>query len=263
MLERAITFSKGPLLLITILVLAYGLRSQSVESDIAYRARGDRWEGTIQPKRSGNKIELMSAIVDYREESPEMPASLAIGFYLREKSPVSVSVRGVRVAEDYWMNEVRPKQSWAPGFGNEFRWRTSEVIQKLPAKIGSMYDLGVIVCLDPSCDTTDNLIMRVAPAVFYHSDFPRSIDGYRFTFKPIERESLTFNLYEDLNGDSKGAPILSRVFSDAPAGVPFNVRFDAPAHQGWYQLKLNGLTRYDKEAVSKTIRFYHAQVPTK
>jgi hypothetical protein len=261
MLERAISRGKGPFLLVTMLILAYVLQSQSIEKDIAYRARGDRSEGTVQPKRSGNKIELMSAVVDYQEESSTIPASLAIRFYLPDNSPVSVSVRGVRVAEDYWMNEVHPKKDWAPGFGNEFRWQTSEVIQKLPAK--SMYDFGVVVCLEPRCDTTDNLVMKVAPAVFFYSDFPRSINGYRFTFKPIERENLTLNLYEDLNGDSKGTPIVSQVFSDVPAGVPFDMPFPAPTREGWYQLKLNGVTRYDKEDVAKTIRFYHAQVRTK
>jgi hypothetical protein len=263
LMRRNLTFGKVACSLATLATFVSGLWPQSIEKDITYRARGDRWEGTIQPKKSGNKIELMSAMVDYEEGASTIPLSVAIRFYLTDKSPVSVSVRGIRVAQDYWMNQVRPTKDWAPGFGNEFRWATSDVIQKLSPKIESIYDFGVLVCLDRDCDTTDNLIMKVAPAVLYYSDFPKSLDGYRLTFKPIARESLTFNLYADLNGNPTGAPIQSQVFPDVPAGVPFNVQFKAPTREGWYQLRVQGVTRYDNEDVAKTIRFYHAQVRAK
>ena len=100
-----------------------------------YQSRGDRWEGTIQPKKSGNKIELLSAIVDSQEPSSAIPPSLAIRFYLKDNSPVSVTVRGVRAAENYWMNNVRPPRDWKPGFGNEFPLRDddrSDILQVFP-----------------------------------------------------------------------------------------------------------------------------------
>jgi hypothetical protein len=248
-----------------VLILACQMWAQSAKEDTEYRARGDRSEGTIQPRKSGNAIELMSATVDYQEPSSAMPASLAIRFYLKDRSPVSVSVRGVRVAEDYWMNDVHPKKDWEPGFANEFRWPTSEVIQTLMAlePIDSMYDLGVVVCLGASCQTTDDLILSVAPAIFYYSRIPTAIGGYRFTFKPITHESLTFNLYEDVNGDSKGASVWSQVYPDVEPGVPFNVLVSMPSNPGWYQLQVTGIKRFSKEEVRKTIRFYHAQAPTK
>jgi hypothetical protein len=250
-------------LLATILVLASAVCPQAIQKELEYKDRGDRWEGIIQPKKSGNKIELMSAIAAYQETSSAIPASLAIRFYLKDQSPVSVTVRGVRVAENYWMNNVRPPKEWEPGFGNEFRWPTSDVIQQLKAQVASMYDFGVVVCLGTTCDTTDNLTMTVAPVFFYYSTLPKSIDSYLFTFKPIARESLIFKLFEDFNGDSKGPALTSQVFSDVPAGVPFNVLFDAPKREGWYQLKAAGITALSQEDVTKTIRFYHAQVRTK
>jgi hypothetical protein len=91
------------------------------------------------------------------------------------------------------MDKVQPHKSWERGFNNDFRWPTSEVIQKL-GTISSMYDLGVLICLGQNCETTDGLVVTVAPAVFYYSSLPTSISGYRFTFKPIAHESLTFTL---------------------------------------------------------------------
>ena len=245
---------------VIVLGLSLGAWCQPIDNDLEYRFRGDRSEGIIQPKKSGNSIELMSALVDYQEESSTIPASLAVRFFLKEPTTASVSVRGLAVAQSYWMNNVHPKTNWKTGFGNEFRWPTSAVIQKLK-DLKNMYDLGVLVCLGQSCETTDDLIVTVSPAIFYYSSTPRSISAYRFTFKPISHESLTFTLYQDVNGDAKGAPITSQVFSDVDPGVPFNVFVGAPPHVGWYQLQVIGLKRFSKENVSKTVRFYHSPAP--
>jgi hypothetical protein len=253
---------KGFSLWAAVVLLGVGAWSQSVPLNLQYKARGDRSEGVIQPKKSGDAIELISAMTDYQEVSSTMPASLAVRFYLKELTNAAVSVRGIRVAQDYWMNNVQPPKNWERGFNNEFRWPTSTVIQQL-GMIRNMYDLGVVVCLGPNCETTDDLVVTVAPAILYTSRLPSSISGYRFTFKPITHESLSFNLYQDVNGDAIGSPLESQVYSDVDPGIPFNVALNAPTREGWYQLQVSGTKMYSDELVSKVIRFYNARVVTK
>jgi hypothetical protein len=242
----------------TIIFLAFAGTRQPEQNDISYRVRGDRYEGIVQPKRSGNSIELISAMADYHEANVTIPSSLAVRFYLKEPTKATVSVRGIRVAQNYWMNTIQP-HNWERGFNNEYRWPTSEVIQKLE-EIKTMYNLGVVVCLGANCDTTDDLVLTVAPAILYSSNLPNVIAGYQFTFKPVAHENLTFNVYQDVDGNATGETIASRIFSDVPPGLPFNVHFDSPKHEGWYQLQVSGVKLYSEESVSKVIRYYHAPV---
>jgi hypothetical protein len=246
----------------TILLLVFAGMCLPEQDDISYRSRGDRSEGIVQPKRSGNSIELISAMADYHEANVTIPPSLAVRFYLKEPTKANVSVRGIRVAQYYWMNEVHPHKNWARGFDNEFRWPTSEVIQKLK-EIKTMYDLGVVVCLGANCETTDDLFVTVAPAILYSSSLPNVVAGYQFTFKPIAHENLTFKLYQDLDGTATGAIMDSKSFSDVDPGIPFNVHFDSPKSEGWYQLQVSGVKLYSEEPVSKVIRYYHAPVVAK
>jgi hypothetical protein len=239
--------------------LATAALPQSAETSLAYKPRGDRYEGLIEPRKSGNGIELISATVNYQEPGVIMPSTIAIRFYMKDPTKVFVTVRGVKAAEDYWMNEVHPQKQWEAGLDNVFRWSTSEVLQKLQAlgSLNSVYELGVVVCLGTECDASDTLQESVAPAFLYYSGVPTLVDAYRFTFKPITHESLTFNLYSEVNGEIQITPIESQVYSDVEPGEPFNVELKAPNRDGWYQLKVNGIKRISKERVEKTIRFYH------
>jgi hypothetical protein len=229
------------------------------KNDLEYMDRGDRSEGVIQPKTSGNDLELVSSLVDYTEGSSSLPGVLIIRFYMQRPGDAFITVRGVRVAQDYWMNKVHPSRPWRPGFDNEFRWRTDEVLQKLKA-VESMYDLGVVVRLGRDVGVTDFVEERVAPAYFYYSQLPSSVVGYRFTFKPITYEVLRCDVFREMNDNAVGPAIFSQVFPSVEPGVPFNIEWkNAAAEDGWYKLVVSGQKKYSKDPVDKVVHFYHVK----
>jgi len=202
---------------------------------------------------------LVSAMVEYQESTSVIPEKVAIRFYLKDRVQTSIAVRGVRVSQDYWMNKVRPPKEWQQGFGNEFSWKTGDVIQKLKA-VKSIYDLGVVARLGQELEVTDAVEERVAPVIFYYSKLPTTVAGYRFTFKPITYETLRCDFYQEVNGVAEGNSVLSQVYPNVEPGIPFNVEWDSStATDGWYQLKVTGIKRYSKEPVDKIVHFYHSR----
>ena len=98
--------------------------------ELQYQNRGNWYEG-IKPKAvSGYDIELISVLVDYSEDSPTLPDQAKVRFYLpHEKEPVFLTVRELDYKYFYWMDRVRPQDSWDKGYENVFQWPTKTVLQ--------------------------------------------------------------------------------------------------------------------------------------
>src|SRR5262249_10256972 len=162
------------------------------ETALEYQNRGNRYEGVKPKPVSGYDIELISAIVDYKEEVVQLPERLKVQFYLKQPSKVYLTVRELDYTYYYWMARVQRAQPCRLGFDNAFDWPTREVIQSLGHI--TMYDLGVVARLDKLEPSKSEL---VAPVIFYHSHIPTVIQGYLFTFKTSGDARLTCVVYKE------------------------------------------------------------------
>lgn len=242
-----------------VLLIFLRLAAPLPQGDFNYRPRGDRSEGLVQPKASGNDLELVSAVANYVEPETSLPDALTIQFYLPDTIDAYITVRGVRVAQDYWMNRVRPRHPWTKGFDNRFSWSTDDVLRPLKI-VESMYDLGVVVRLGKDEGVTDFVEERVAPAFFYHSQLLASVTGYRFTFKPITYEQLDWSVFREQDGHTLGIAISSGTLPRVEPGVPFVIEWDSnSAKEGWYKLVVKGRKQYSGGPVDKVVHFYHAK----
>jgi len=213
---------------------------------LAYQNRGNRHEGLKPKPVSGYDIELLSALVDYREPSSSWPPTLHLKFYLPTDEPVFVIVRQPRPKTAYyWLEKVVPP-SWQPRAFNEYTWPTEPVLRNLTSETPD--DLGVVVRLrqeDPSRRET------VAPAALFHTQPPTAANGYRFTFKTNGTAYVTGKIYR---GDKE---IYQRPQNRERAGSPFTLSWDAKGQpEGEYRLALSGY--FDNNiALAKEVVFYH------
>jgi hypothetical protein len=214
---------------------------------LQYQNRGNRFEGLKPKPVSGYDIELLSALVDYREPSPAWPPMLHLKFYLPAAEPVFVTVRQPRPKTAYyWLDKVVPPAPWRPLAINEFTWPTEPVLRKLTSV--TMGDLGAVVRLrqqDPSKRE------RVAPAALFHTQPPSSASNYRFTFKTNGTAFVTCTVYrgDDVMGQ--------RTQNQEKAGSPFIVDWKSQGQpDGEYRLELTGYFDNNVE-LAKEVVFYH------
>lgn len=231
---------------VTLLLTALPLLAQ-YEPALQYQSRGNRYEGLKPKPVSGYDIELLSALVDYREPSPTWPQTLRLKFYLPADEPVFVTVRQPRPRTTYyWLDKVVPTAPWRPREFNEFPWSTEPVLRKLPSV--TLEDLGAVVRLrqeDPSRRET------VAPAALFHSQPPKAVNGYRFTFKTNGTAYVTGRIYQ---GDKE---VYLRPQNRERAGSPFTMSWDAKGQpEGEYRLELSGYFDNNIE-LAKEVVFYH------
>ena len=106
---------------------------------IQYQNRGNRYEGVKPEPVSGDDIELISARVNYQEETQQLPDLFKLKFFLQIQVEVYVIVREIEYKRYYWMDKVQPPEPWKAGFDNAFEWSTKGVFQQL-SDLG-MYDL--------------------------------------------------------------------------------------------------------------------------
>ncbi len=97
----------------------------SYQADLKYQDRGNRYEG-IKGSPVSDRVELISALIDYNEDSGPLPEKFKLRFYLSEQSKVFVTVRELDNRRNYWMDRIRPSTAWHRGFGNQFEWPTQE-----------------------------------------------------------------------------------------------------------------------------------------
>ncbi|MGH8578740.1 MAG: hypothetical protein ACREVK_00995 [Gammaproteobacteria bacterium] len=221
------------------------------QEDLDYQKRGNRYEG-IKPKPvSGFDIELLSARIDYRDNTDSVGERFQVRFYLEHPAPAHLVVRELDNEHYYWLDKVEPKSPWQPGFANVFDWPTADVIRQLDGL--KLYDLGVVVRLD---EPEPGAIEHVAPVMLYQSQQPTEVKGYVFTFRLRDEANVKGTVYNE----SSGKPLFVQDLGRQRGGRPFTVRWGltaTPARAGAYKLVLAGYVLGTNDPVSQVVHFYH------
>ena len=232
-----------PVLLFTMHIpLVYG-------GGLDYQDRGDRWEGVTPNPVAGSDIELLSALVNYRERWQPIPPNCNVKFYLQNANKVdlTLTVQELHPKRFYLMNRVIPNPSWQSGINN-FQWATNVVIKPLHLNIAK---LGIVARLKP---VTNRETESVAPVILYHTSSPTKINGYLFAFKVGGSAKLSYAIYQ---GNSQ-VPLVENDLGKQSVGIPFVVSWDSSkAPAGSYELIIQGHFRRDFKEVRKSVHFYH------
>ena len=132
------------------------------QAALTYRSRGRYSEGIRTAPSTGETLDLISALVDYREPYKDLPAAFRAMFYLPKQASVYLAIREVEARYYYWL-DMQPDPGWQAASANRFEWPTGTVIRSLKWKEGaplSLDDLGATARLDsPDPGTME----RVAP----------------------------------------------------------------------------------------------------
>jgi hypothetical protein len=140
---------------------------------LQYRERGNRWEGLKPKPVHGYDIELLSALVDYREPSQGWPPTLHLKFFLPTAGPVAITVRQPRPKTIYyWLDKVVPPAAWRPQAFNEYVWPTEPVLKQLGSSVAPE-DLGAVVRLRQGPSKQE----KIAPAALFHTQAPAAATG--------------------------------------------------------------------------------------
>jgi|SRR5215213_3955856 len=226
-----------------------GYVSTNTQQDLSYRDRGNRFEGVKRPQVGSYDIELLSALVDYKDKSQGVPPSIKVSFFLKDSSKPFLVARELDVQYYYWMDRVYG-QNWQNDSLNHFVWPTAEVIQQLKG-IQSVYDLGILVRLNNQSPTKEE---NVAPVILYTDTIPSTITGYLFTFKTNGPSRLACQIYREGND----SPLFTQNFARVWGGQPKTVQWSsANVEDGWYRLVISGSFRNNNDPIDKVVRFYH------
>jgi hypothetical protein len=241
--------------LVALVLIGHTPTAPAQDDALRYQPRAQRNEG-IKPKLVGGfDIELLSARVDYQDTPNQLGERLQVRFFLPKRGDVHLVVRELDYLHYYWLDNARPTTPWDVGF-NAFAWPTADVLQRLPAPPLRAYDLGVVARLDrPEPGAAE----KVAPVVFYQSQFPERASAYVFHFRLREAAKVKADVFKLGNP----TPIVSIDLGRQRGGRPFSVRWDAtspPAPEGAYKLVLSGYMLSNSDPVSQTVEFYHRPV---
>jgi hypothetical protein len=224
--------------------------SVNAQDDLSYQRRADRYEG-IKPKPvSGFDIELLSALIDYRDHPEKLGERFHVRFFLPRSEDVHIVVRELDYRNYYWLDRVKPHAGWKAGFGNVFDWPTSAVLQPLGMH---MSELGVVARREHE---RPSAVEKVAPVLFYQSQFPSRVPGYVFHFRLREDAKIKGAIYPAAGGD----PIVSLDLGRQRGGRQFALKWDvssAPAPEGSYKLVVSGYLLSSNDPVSQVVEFYH------
>ena len=237
-----------------IIVLALLIPTASMAGqELQYQCRGNYYEGIKLKPVSGNRIELISALVDYNDNEGIVPSQIMLKFYLKEKKEVFITVRELDYKYYYWMDKIYEKrQPWQIGFNNIFSWPTQRVVKKL--KDLTIKKLGAIVRVGKS---RPSMVEEVAPAILYKSDLPARINGYLFTLKTIGDAHLRYSIYKEGNSEL----IYTKQIQMQRGGRPFTFHWNAQnSKNGWYRLVVKGYLLYNNSTIDQIILFYHQPI---
>lgn len=215
---------------------------------LKYQPRGDRWEGIApSPAWGSEDIELLSAIVDNRENWWKTPPKCKLKFYLPNRTEVDLRVQELRPQHYYKMDQINPNPYWQQGF-NDYQWATDEVLKPLGLKLGQ---LGVVARLKkPVSRDTEH----VAPVIFYQTNPPTTINGYLFTFQISGQARLSYAVYQHGNE----LPIAEGSLGKQSARKPFVVFWDSSqAPEGFYELVVDGYFLNNFMLIYQAVNFYH------
>lgn len=231
------------------------------EHHLDYQQRCDqsgcnRYEGVKASPIKGEDLVLIAAMVDWQEQPSRLPTQpLKLNFFLQdENTDVDVTVREIDNQYFYVMDSVKPAVSWRKGFRNEFAWTTQTVLQELNKNM-DMYELGVLAQeKTKEKSKTSDFDLKVAPAILYHTALPKTVEAYRFTFKPGEDARLTCTIARQ----GGKTTVLEQFIPHAVGGRPLSIRWDASkAGQGTYVLTVDGYSLFTGDPFQQKIAFYH------
>jgi len=224
--------------------------SACLYADLEYKNRGDRFEGKRSVPVSGAYIELISATVDEPTGTEGLPEHLRVKFFLPHTIPVFITVRELKNKHYYWLDKVKPRKRWRPGFDNQFSWSSTEVLQHLDAM--KLAKLGALVRLE---EENRSMKERVAPAVFYSSVSPTHVKAYRFVFILGRVASLRCRI---IKIDTPDEPLFHEYRRKALAIKPMFLDWDSSeATEGWYRLTIDGRVKGTIEEWIYSVEFYH------
>lgn len=223
-----------------------------------YGSRGFYKEGVRrEPSTGAGNLYLLSALIDYDEPYPNLPANFRASFYLPANAgkdgPVYLTIREQSLAYYYWLDDVQPPGGWQPGRINRFEWPTEKVVRHLNyRKEDGPLSLGKLAAAARLGRKTPGNIERVAPVALYHSRPPQSAEGYRFVFRPDRKMRLTLQVFQE----GSAAPLDTQRFPSVPAELPKEFRFTAKGWpDGWHRLTVTGYA--EDGQVNVDVHFYH------
>lgn len=218
-----------------------------------YQDRGNRWEGIATDSISKSDIELLSALVDYREDWQPLPANCKLQFHLEQTIDVDITVQELRPKHNYKMNQVIPKLAWQKGF-NSYQWPTSEIIAPLQLKITR---LGIIARLQQAAKSD---VEYITPVLLYHSTPPTNVNGYLFAFKVSDCAILNYVIFQA----EEVEPITAGKLGRQSVGEPFVIHWDSSlAKEGFYELIVDGYFLRNDKPIRQSVQFYHKSSFTK
>jgi hypothetical protein len=219
--------------------------------DLAYQKRANRSEGIKAKPVSGFDIELLSAQVDYPETVEKLGEHFYARFFLERPMRVFLTVRELDYKHYYWLDNIEPKGNWQAGFDNVFDWPTKDVIGRLTDL--TINDLGTVARLE---SPQPRAIEKVAPVIFYQSQYPREISGYRFAFKLRADAKIKAMIYPERGGDG----IAVQSLASQRGGRPFWIKWDATnpsPPEGAYKLIVSGYMLSTNDPLNQVVLFHH------
>lgn len=228
-------------------------------ANLTYQGRGRYYkEGTRGEASTGVPLDLIAAMVDYREPYNRLPAQFQALVYLPQPGGVYLTIREVEPDYYYWLDSAQPETGWQPGRMNRFQWPTQTVIRHLTYNYRpiALNDLGAVARLGSEDPKRDPDV--VAPVALYHSRPPTEAAGYRFVFRPGSGVHLTFTLSAEGNGTPVAKP---QDFPELGAHEAQAVMWKSGGWaDGWYRIVVSGYQLSNSTRVDKAIRFYHRRM---
>ena len=219
--------------------------------DLTYQKRTHRSEGIKAKPVSGFDIELLSAQVDYAEHVDKIAERFYARFYLQRPTPVFLTVRELDYKHYYWLDNIEPASSWRAGFDNVFDWPTKDVVSQLSGL--TIGDLGTVARLGSA---QPQAIERVAPVIFYQSNYPSAVSGYRFAFKLRDDAKIKAMIYPEKNGDGIAVQSLAPQRGGRPFWIKWDLASSAPP-EGAYKLIVSGYVLNSNDPINQIVHFYH------
>jgi hypothetical protein len=219
--------------------------------DLTYQKRANRSEGIKAKPVSGFDIELLSAQVDYLDRADKLAQRFYARFYLQHPTPVFLTVRELDYKHYYWLDNIEPSSNWHAGFDNVFDWPTKDVISQLPGLV--LGDLGTVARLGSA---QPQAIERVAPVVFYQSQYPAVVSGYRFAFKLRDDAKIKAMIYADKGGDGVAVQSLAPQRGGRPFWIKWDLANTSPP-EGAYKLVVSGYVLNTNDPINQVVLFYH------
>jgi len=229
--------------LVLLFTVATGAAS-SADDSLAYRDRGNRFEGHRRVEVAAPAFEALSFVRGGLLRQRGTPAMLKVRFFLPQPSRVHLRARELVPVTFYQMTVKR--MNWSSGWNTFGSWDTSEVIEPLQVPLAN---IAVIARVGDDRPGSGEL----APVSFTRAD--ASASKYEFVFKvKYDLKKTTYRV----EGVGSGTVVASGSLGRLIGGTPVSLQFDlAGARAGRYRLLVDCLYRGRRGGPQRTFEFYH------